>query len=369
MGQPTIPNAVKDLYDRHKLKQTRPSLSEIRNTLHQIAAFYSRIFIVIDALDECRAAHDGRDMFMQEIFDFQADIKANLFATSRFIQEIEAKFQKVVRLEIRADDTDVQRYLHAKLQNCPSWISQNDSLREQIKNKIAKAVDGMFLLARLYVDSLACKTTPKAIKGALQELENTFEATNEDRRSKALDDAYEKAMQRIQGQVQEHQELKNANVESVDKGGWNPLSLAAENGHKGVVKLLLEKNANTQSMDEYGRTPLSLAAENGHEAVVKLLLEKNANVESVDKGGWTPLIFAARNGHEAIVKLLLEKNANVESADEGGWTPLSLAAQNGHEAVVKLLLEKNANTESKNEYCNTLVLQSVGNRDSTDQMF
>ncbi|BCR83240.1 ankyrin repeat domain-containing protein [Aspergillus chevalieri] len=43
--------------------------------------------------------------------------------------------------------------------------------------------------------------------GALQELENIYEATNDDKRSKALDDAYEKAMQRIQGQVQEHQEL------------------------------------------------------------------------------------------------------------------------------------------------------------------
>ena len=145
MGQPTIPNAVKDLYDQHKPKQTRPSLDEIRSTLHQVAAFYSRTFIVIDALDECRAGHDGRDMFMREIFNFQADIKANLFATSRFIQEIEAKFQKVIRLEIRADDTDVQRYLHAKLQNCPSLISQNNSLQEQIKNKIAKAVDGMYV--------------------------------------------------------------------------------------------------------------------------------------------------------------------------------------------------------------------------------
>ncbi|KAE8362702.1 hypothetical protein BDV27DRAFT_159526 [Aspergillus caelatus] len=207
LGQSTIPEAVRGLYNRHKPKQTRPSLNEIRNTLHQVAALYSRTFVVLDALDECQAAPDGRDMLIREIFDFQANTKANLFATSRLIQEIEAKFQRAVRLEIRANDTDVQRYLHDKLQNCPSLISQNNSLQEEIQKKITKAVDGMFLLARLYVDSLACKTTAKAIKGALQELESTSEATSDEKRSKALDNAYEQVMQRIQGQVQEHQVL------------------------------------------------------------------------------------------------------------------------------------------------------------------
>jgi ankyrin repeat protein len=48
--------------------------------------------------------------------------------------------------------------------------------------------------------------------------------------------------------------------------------LAIENGHKVVVKLLLEKGAKQEAKDDgYGRTLLVWAAEKGHEVVVKLL--------------------------------------------------------------------------------------------------
>jgi ankyrin repeat protein len=43
-----------------------------------------------------------------------------------------------------------------------------------------------------------------------------------------------------------------------------------------VVKLLLEKGADLESKNTFSQTPLSLATENGHEAVVKLLLAKKS---------------------------------------------------------------------------------------------
>lgn len=147
MGQPTLPQALKDLYYRHKDRQSRPLLSEISSTLHDVAATYSKTFIIIDALDECQIVQNDLNVFIREIFDFQAVSKANIFATSRFIQHIESKFQKATRLEIRADETDVERYLQGKLQDCQSLSSQKASLRERIKHAIAKAVDGMYVPA------------------------------------------------------------------------------------------------------------------------------------------------------------------------------------------------------------------------------
>lgn len=64
-----------------------------------------------------------------------------------------------------------------------------------------------FLLARLCIDSLACKTTTRAIKQTLRELDTISQVDNDDLRSKVVDNAYENAMERIQSQVKDHRDL------------------------------------------------------------------------------------------------------------------------------------------------------------------
>ncbi|KAH6883905.1 ankyrin repeat-containing domain protein [Thelonectria olida] len=130
------------------------------------------------------------------------------------------------------------------------------------------------------------------------------------------------------------------------QGRENLLMKMVQQGDEIGVKMLLgerDKNGmrtDTNCEDPKDRqTPLSLAAENGHEAIVKLLLDTgNADVNAKDADGLTPLSLVARNGHEAIVKLLLDTgNADANVKNEYGRTPLSLAARNGHEGIVKLL--------------------------------
>jgi predicted ATPase len=142
--QPSIPNVVKGLYRHHKPKGTRPLPDEILGALHSVTASFSRTFIIIDALDECQVSHEGRGMLLRQIFNIQARAGVNIFATSRFIPEIDAMFNKSIRLEIRASDTDVQKYLDGRLQNFQS--AKDLFLQAEIKSTIAKAVDGMYVL-------------------------------------------------------------------------------------------------------------------------------------------------------------------------------------------------------------------------------
>lgn len=67
-----LPNTVKSLYDKHREKRTRPLLNETSKALQSVVSLYSRVFIVVDALDECQFSGD-REAFLSEIFNLQAN--------------------------------------------------------------------------------------------------------------------------------------------------------------------------------------------------------------------------------------------------------------------------------------------------------
>ena len=142
----SLPQCVKELYDRHKGKQTRPSFDDISRTLSSIVTIYSRVFIIVDALDECRVSDGCRATFLSEIFRLQTNCTVNLFATSRLIPEIKENFKGRMSLEIRANEEDVRRYLGGHMFQLPGFVIRSPELQEEIKAEIVQSVDGMYVL-------------------------------------------------------------------------------------------------------------------------------------------------------------------------------------------------------------------------------
>ena len=146
-GQSSLPESVKDLYDQHKTKRTRPLLGEILRVLQSVAKMYSRAFIIVDALDECQVSDDSRARFLSELFSLQTRHEVNIFATSRFIPQIIDQFNSSVSLEIRAHDEDVRKYLDDRISQSRSELLKTYS--EKIKTEITKAVGGMYVPSHL----------------------------------------------------------------------------------------------------------------------------------------------------------------------------------------------------------------------------
>jgi hypothetical protein len=141
--QPSLPNSVKDLYDRYKTKRTRPSLDEILRSLQEVATICSRVFLIIDALDECQVSNGCRSRFISNIFNLQAKTGAKLFTTSRPILDIEKQFKGCLSREILASDEDVHIYLDGHMSQLPTFVLSKPELQDEIKIGITRSVEGM----------------------------------------------------------------------------------------------------------------------------------------------------------------------------------------------------------------------------------
>lgn len=148
--------------------------------------------------------------------------------------------------------------------------------------------------------------------------------------------------------------------------GNSALHVAAEYGHEGVLRTLLEHCIKSwdwtyaqdllHMFDDEGDVPLHKAARNGHSAIVMLILEYQTTVDLTTrkdqfcKFDWdfTALHLAARGGHLAVLQILIENGASIEATS---WsqkrTALHIAAAEGHAAVVDWLLRNGASPDTE----------------------
>ncbi|KAJ5641380.1 hypothetical protein N7490_005380 [Penicillium lividum] len=188
----SLPGTVTNLHSQHKKRKTRPSFHELCNSLSSVAALYSKVFIIVDALDECSVSDGCLSSLLSVIFTLQSKTAVNFLATSRPIREIEQKFDHFILRRISASEQDIRTYLNNHTTRLPEFVNESPELQEMVMAGIIDAVDGMFLLARLHLDSLIGMQSPKAIRAALRKLPKG---------SNAYDYAYDEAMERIRGQA------------------------------------------------------------------------------------------------------------------------------------------------------------------------
>jgi FOG: Ankyrin repeat len=127
--------------------------------------------------------------------------------------------------------------------------------------------------------------------------------------------------------------------------GMTALMVAAQDDNTNIVNYLLECdgiNINAKSRNNQA-TALIHAAEFGHVGVVKLLLNNNASVDNQTIGGKkTALMFAVKGGYVDIVKLLLRQGASIDLKDKNLKSVLDLNISNNCDQIGKLLEEASA---------------------------
>lgn len=142
-SRPSIAEPVRRLHEQHASRGTKPSLEEISGALQSVLANYSTVYVAVDALDEFRDQDRTWRQFLEKLRDLQGRADLRLVATSRFIPDIEDEFSTALKLEVRANDEDVKRFVAGQTYRLPKCIQRDQTLQDMVQDKVAQAVDGM----------------------------------------------------------------------------------------------------------------------------------------------------------------------------------------------------------------------------------
>ncbi|KAK5044423.1 hypothetical protein LTR84_011295 [Exophiala bonariae] len=135
-----------------------------------------------------------------------------------------------------------------------------------------------------------------------------------------------------------------ANANHTDPNGFSIILLATATLSVDVTRILLEHGA----LPDFGATsarlsPLVLAAKNGQKAIVELLLSHGSDVNTLFTDGDTAFIACIRGGVDiAIINAILEAGALTSAKTADGKTPLIEAIMSRRIDIVTALLNSGA---------------------------
>ncbi|KAJ7483615.1 hypothetical protein FB451DRAFT_1439964, partial [Mycena latifolia] len=189
-----IPPPVHSLYEHHLDRRTRSNIDEFHKALDLAVALHPKVYLIIDALDEY--PENYRHRFLKYLGTLGP--KVNIMMTSRPHINLDSRLPNLKIIEVYATGDDIYRYLDTQIQNSvrlSKHVYTRPELKDEIQSKIGENSQGMFLLAKLHIESLATKNTIKAVREALQHL------------PKSLQHTYDEAMERIKYQTEEDRQL------------------------------------------------------------------------------------------------------------------------------------------------------------------
>lgn len=141
-----VTGEIRALYQRHQMRNTRPGLAEFSKLLHLMIEESTKVFIIIDALDEC--PETTRRAFVGEVHKLRS--RAHVLITSRPASAIayahDLELHDAIHLEIQALNSDLEMYIRDKTQQDPDlarYLEHDLALQEEVVTTIVNNARGM----------------------------------------------------------------------------------------------------------------------------------------------------------------------------------------------------------------------------------
>jgi hypothetical protein len=133
---------VFDLFDRHDAKATYPTMGELETTLSKVLENLSKVFIIIDALDELADRGEVID-FLSSLTMMDGNFK--VFVASRRDNDLEAAFGSFGNIAITSSyiEADIEQYVRFRIRSF-GWGDVPDL--DGIVQELVRRADGMQVL-------------------------------------------------------------------------------------------------------------------------------------------------------------------------------------------------------------------------------
>ena len=165
----TPSDAVQRLYERHISQGTEPGLHELTEVLLQISQTFSKVWIIIDALDECQVGNGTRHEFLSILQ--QLSPHANILITARFVIDVPIALaqdpEHFGSCEVSPSSQDMRLFVLYKLQRQGSLsrlLNDDDEYRTTTIVQILDISQNSFIMAQTILNTLGNARTRKALK-------------------------------------------------------------------------------------------------------------------------------------------------------------------------------------------------------------
>ena len=397
----SIPEAVTNFFTRYADRGIGPSSEEITNALKLVISTYTKVYLVIDALDKCYESYDNdASHFLLTLYQLQSTGRLHLLVTSRTEGEVlfHCGLAPTLRIESQLPTLAKRVLSWTMYAQRPLYInelchalavepghSQLDGESIPDLENILSVCAGLIRLDKesnyikpghsttlKYLESIGQSWAPgvQAYIASVCLVYLSFDVF----RSGPCDTGEDLDIRIGQYPFYKYAALNWAAHSSTVQGEISHLALPFLQ-HRALVASASQVPSDQSDRDAFSKSPTGLhfTASFGLLFLTEELLRVGGGaawteelprfgggaawnfVNARDQDGRTPLAVAAANGHDTMVKLLLErKDIEVDEKDNYGQTPLLFAAANGHETVVKLLLErKDIEVDEKDNYGQT----------------
>ncbi|KAL2056013.1 hypothetical protein ABVK25_003655 [Lepraria finkii] len=142
-----FPDSIKALHDENYKLSSRPKRDILVGTLFTLAKSFRRVYVVVDALDECSNRNGIADLIVTVSSRKKEEI--NVLATSRKEQEFEVGLRDVSSQSILVQsaivDRDIALHVRSQLSKDNQLRGWSGSVKTEIETAFVGGAHGMYI--------------------------------------------------------------------------------------------------------------------------------------------------------------------------------------------------------------------------------